>query len=362
MFETGPAAVRVLEPQVCLRVWEARDLAIQVPRVREFVFQGHEVPQSRDPAWLHVLQKALGHEPILLEACRQGTIVGVLPLALVRSWLFGRFLVGLPYLNYGGVFAANSEVAAKLVDAAVALAEKLHVRYLELRHEEPLSHELLPEENRGKVHMRLALPETAGVLWDRISAKVRNQIRKGQKQGFETTWGGQENLADFYQVFCRNMRDLGTPAYGRRLFREILSEFPDSAEICVLRADRRPVAAALLLHGKGVTEVPSASSLRQFNSTCANMLMYWQLLERAIQRRQTVFDFGRSSVDSSTFRFKKQWGAEAFPACWQYHLRVGQINQARPDNPRYQRFIRIWQRLPVWLTRWVGPWIVRGIP
>ena len=92
------------------------------------------------------------------------------------------------------------------------------------------------------------------------------------------------------------------------------------------------------------------------------MLMYWHLLERAVQKGQRIFDFGRSSPDSNTYRFKKQWGAKPIPAHWQYYLRAGDINDMRPENPRYQRLIRIWKRLPLGLTRLMGPWIVRGIP
>ena len=158
------------------------------------------------------------------------------------------------------------------------------------------------------------------------------------------------------------MRDLGSPVYGRRLFAAILAAFPRDAELCVVRAGDRPAAAALLLHGPGVTEVPTASSLREFNPTCANMLMYRHLLDRAVGRGQAVFDFGRSTVDGATFRFKKQWGAEPHPAAWQYHARQGNILEMRPENPRYQRAIRVWQRLPVGVTRRLGPAIVRGIP
>jgi hypothetical protein len=111
-----------------------------------------------------------------------------------------------------------------------------------------------------------------------------------------------------------------------------------------------------------VTEVPSASSLRSYNPTCANMLMYWSLLERAVERGQDVFDFGRSTPDSGPYRFKKQWGASPAPAEWQYALRAGGLQAARPDNPRYRRLIALWRRLPVRLTRLLGPAIVRGIP
>jgi FemAB-related protein (PEP-CTERM system-associated) len=169
-------------------------------------------------------------------------------------------------------------------------------------------------------------------------------------------------LPDFYAVFSENMRDLGTPVFGRSLFHNILERFPDRAEFCMVRSKSEPVAAALLLHGWGVTEVPSASSLRRYNPTCVNMLLYWQLLERAVQRGQSAFDFGRSTPESHTFKFKQQWGASPEPAMWQYYVRNGGIAEMRPDNPKYQWKIRLWQKLPLWLANLAGPWIVRGIP
>ena len=158
------------------------------------------------------------------------------------------------------------------------------------------------------------------------------------------------------------MRDLGTPTFGRGLFAAILREFAGAAELCVLRDADRPIAGALMLNGQGVAEVPSASSLKEYNPTCANMLLYWNLLERSAERRLELFDFGRSSVDSPTFRFKKQWGATPSPAEWQYFLREGTPGDMRKDNPKYRRFIAVWRRMPVGLTRWLGPVIVRGIP
>jgi FemAB-related protein (PEP-CTERM system-associated) len=309
-----------------------------------------------------VFAEALGHDAYCLEA-RAGTeTCGFLPLAYVHSLLFGRFLVSLPYLNYGGVVAESEYTARPLIERAVALADQLDVRYLELRSERTTVHPALSERPGYKANMRLELPRTPGVLWDRLSAKVRNQVRKGQKNGLAVVWGQEELLDAFYAVFSHNMRDLGTPVYGRSLFALALRHFPDRAEICVVQAEGQPVAAALLLHGWGVTEVPSASSLRAFNHTNANMLMYWHLLERAVERGQSVFDFGRSSPDSNTFRFKKQWGAIPFPTEWQYYVRSGTADDLRADNPNYQRMVSLWKRLPLWLSRFLGPRIVRGIP
>jgi FemAB-related protein (PEP-CTERM system-associated) len=348
--------------ELTLRVYEPRDLPAQLPRLEEYAARGDRVPLSRHPSWLAVLAHGLGHRPYCLEAMEDGKTRGIVALASVRSWLFGRFLVGLPYLNTGGVLADDEETADLLVGGAVALADRLGVRYLELRHERPARHPALGTRMTSKVHMRLELPDTPSQLWDRLSAKVRNQVRKGQKNQLTVVWGGEDLLAEFYHVFCHNMRDLGTPVYGRRLFAAILQHFPGRAELCVIRGGGRPVAGALLLHGRRVTEVPSASSLRRYNPTCANMLLYWHLLERAVQRGQHVFDFGRSTVDGNTYRFKKQWGAAPAAAEWQYYVRKGGAGDLRPENPRYRRFVRLWQRLPVALTRVLGPRIVRGIP
>jgi FemAB-related protein (PEP-CTERM system-associated) len=287
---------------------------------------------------------------------------GYLALTYVRSFLFGRFLVSLPYVNYGGVVADDENAAGLLLERAVKLADDLKVRYLELRHVDPRNHAALNRSRTDKVHMRLPLPATAEKLWSGLSAKVRNQVRKGQKSDLSVVWGGELLLDEFYRVFSENMRDLGTPVFGRRLFTAILNQFADRAEFCVVRAGKLPVAAALLLHGHGITEVPSASSLRSHNHTCANMLLYWHLLERALGRGQGAFDFGRSTRDSTTFRFKKQWGAEPLACDWQYYQREGDVSEMRQDNPRYEHFIRLWQRLPLGVTRLLGPRIVRGIP
>ncbi len=364
----------LLQPKQWIPLTSTHDISIHIYRGGECITEGRlsrwtEFAHARsisslthDPAWLRVFAAGMGHTPYCVEATQGEEVVGLLPLAFVKSPLFGRFLVSLPYINSAGVLAGEGQVASALVDRAVALADELDVRYLELRHETPVEHSALGTQLTSKVHMRLALPGTSEELWKRFDPKVRNQIRKGEKQNFEVIWGCGEVLADYYDVFARNMRDLGTPVFGKDLFRAILDSFPDGAEFCVVRLDGKAIAAALLTHGQTTTEVPSASALREFNVTNANMFMYWQLLQRAIARQQQTFDFGRSTVDSNTYRFKKQWGAEPHPAVWQYYVRQGTVGDMRIEGGKYDRMIRTWQRLPVWLTRLVGPAIVRGIP
>ena len=356
-------AISVPAQPKTVHLHKSQTLAAVLPRLEAYLVQnGPLMELSRHPGWLKVLARGLNHVPYCLEVREGERTRGFLALADVHSFLFGRFLVSLPYLNYGGPVADDEDTATLLIDRAVQLADELGVRYLELRHELATAHPALKHSRTDKVHMRLDLPGDVGQLWKQIGSKVRNQVEKGNKNNLTVSWGGQELIGDFYAVFSRNMRDLGTPVYGRRLFTAVLEQFPERTELCVVRSGQEPVAVALLLHGWGVTEVPSASSLRSHNHTCANMLMYWHLLKRAVERGQDVFDFGRSSEDSPTMRFKKQWGASPANSEWQFHVRHGELGGMQKESPRYQRAIRLWQRLPVVVTQMIGPRIVRGIP
>lgn len=318
--------------------------------------------RCNDVRWLEAVCTGLRHRPYLIIASRQEAIVGVLPLALVQSLLFGRFLVSLPYVNTAGVSAVDALVAKTLIDRAVCLADALNVQHLELRHEREVEHDRLSVTLKSKVHMRLPLPATSEQLWDGLKSKVRNKVKKGDRQGFTLAWGEEDLLQEFYEVFSHTMRDLGTPVFGRNLFRAILASFRGEAELCVVRDASKPIAGALLVHGKGSTIVPSAASLHAFNSTNVNDWMYWRLLTRAIERGQAAFDFGRCTPGGNTFAFKKKWGAEPEPAVWQYCVRKGDVGAVRLEGGKYDRAVNVWRRLPLSLTRVVGPLVVRGIP
>jgi len=328
---------------------------------------------EHDPGWLKVLRESLGHRTMAVIAredsliSEPGAVVGYLPLALVSSHLFGVYLVSLPYLNRAGAVAVDTKVRDALIDAAAELADQFKAQYLELRHQGAgVEHVSITQNRDDKVHMRMAMPNDSESLWSGYNAKVRNQVRKGDKAGLTIEFGSADLLEGFYSVFCTNMRDLGTPVYPRRLFGSVLDTFKGGAELALVSHEGKPVAGALLLHtpvgGTVESSVPSASSLREAKQTNANMWMYHELLKRAVSRGATTFDFGRSTPDSGTYRFKKQWGAVPSRATWQYYLRSGEVSAVRPDNPKFRRRIATWQKLPVWVTRLVGPTIVKGIP
>jgi FemAB-related protein (PEP-CTERM system-associated) len=200
-------------------------------------------------------------------------------------------------------------------------------------------------------------------MWDRLDRKVRNQIRKAQKSELTSEYGGVELLADFYRVFARNMRDLGTTVYGRRFFEEVLRTFPERTQIHVVRLKGVPVAAGITYQtGRGV-EVPWASSIRDYSALCPNHLLYWGVIERAVAGGCDVLDFGRSTPHEGTYKFKEQWGARPVPLHWEYALlRGAALPNASPTNPKFQLAIKVWKKLPVSIATRVGPSIVRAIP
>ena len=219
-------------------------------------------------SWRRVVRDSFGHECTYLMAQSEDRIVGVLPLVYIDSLLFGRTLTSLPFFNYGGVVADSVDVGKGLVNEAVAMARTRGCRHVELRHIARRFDDLPCKQH--KVTMRL---ELSPGLWERLDRKVRNQIRKAEKSQLQVVRGKDELLSEFYQVFARNMRDLGTPVYARRFFAEILNAFPEHAHVIVVRLGDRPVAAGLTYRTGDVIEIPWASSVRDYNSLCPNHLL-----------------------------------------------------------------------------------------
>jgi FemAB-related protein (PEP-CTERM system-associated) len=211
--------------------------------------------------------------------------------------------------------------------------------------------------------MRLPLPRSTEEAWEAMDRKVRNQIRKAEKSGLTASIGGLEHLDDFYAIFARNMRDLGTPVYGRELFHRVLTVFSESAHVVIVHYQGKAIAGGILLRHRDTVETPWASSLAEYRSLCPNHTLYWSVMQWAIARQLNVLDFGRSTPDEGTFRFKQQWGAAASPLCWEYSLFGGsQMPDQSPKNPKFRAAIELWKRCPLWLTNTLGPRLVRSIP
>jgi FemAB-related protein (PEP-CTERM system-associated) len=310
--------------------------------------------------WRAVLQESFGHRTWYLLASRGDAVQGVLPLALIDSRLFGRYLVSLPFVTGGGICAQDDATAMELAARAAEVARRERAASVELRH---VAARLDVPTRQTKVRLTLPLPPDPEALWRGLDGKVRNQVRKGMKSGLKAELATSEAVGDFHRVHARNMRDLGSPAHGADFFQRVLATFPGGAHLFLVRQGARPVAGALLLTYRDRVEVPWAAALRESWPLCANNLLYWTLLDWACAAGYRTFDFGRCTAGSGPYRFKRQWGAQAEQLNWQYLLPEGQpLPALNPDNPRFRFAIECWKRLPLGLATWLGPRLLRGLP
>lgn len=326
------------------------------------------VAQHRDSSnyhrygWKQVVERSFGHTAHYVTARnRDNQICGILPLVHMRSSLFGSFLVSLPFFNYGGILSDGPDQDNILLGESRKLLTLTGADHAELRH--LAIHGVGMPTKQHKVTMILDLEPDEEQQWNALDTKVRNQVRKAEKSGLSAIHGHLELLDGFYEVFCRNMRDLGTPVYAKSFFRNILETFPATTRIISIVYNGRTVASGLLTWFRTTLEVPWASSIRDFRAYCPNNLLYWEAIRFALRNRLSTFDFGRSTPGEGTYHFKKQWGAQPVPLYWQYLLNDGAtLPELNPANPRYRTAIRIWRSLPVAATKLLGPPIVRCIP
>jgi FemAB-related protein (PEP-CTERM system-associated) len=308
--------------------------------------------------WGRVIERSYGHQPFYLWAWANGEIKGLLPLIRMRRFPWRRSLVSLPFLDDGGLCSMDAQSRAQLYEAAYRLFEEQHADVLELRHRSRT--ELALPVRGSKVILSLALAAHPDTMWQRFNAKLRNQIRKAMKSGLTATWSGREGLVDFYEVFAANMRDLGSPVHSRQFFAAIFDEFAESAQLMLVRKGQHTIGGAVCLSFRGTLLVPWASSDRAYFSLCPNNLLYWEMIRWGCEQGYRRFDFGRSSPQSGTYYFKKQWGTVEEPLHWQCLSRKpGHAVMLHVDDPKYQWLIQAWRRLPLSLTKVVGPW-VRG--
>lgn len=312
--------------------------------------------------WNIIIAKSFEHQCHYLAAVdNQGQWQGILPLVHMRSRIFGNFLVSVPFVNYGGLLCNTDTAAALLLEEAEQLRRSCNATHVELRHASYYI-EYLPTRQH-KVSMILNLAGDVDAQWKAFNPKLRNQIRKAEKNGLQFIVGHLDLLDDFYEVFARNMRDLGTPVHDKKFFYNVLETFADTTKIFAVRHQRKVICTGVALWFRDTLEMPWASSISDYLALCPNNMLYWETIRFAIEHGFRKFDFGRSTPHEGTYNFKKQWGALPVQLHWQYLIDKGsKMPELNPSNPKYQTAIRVWQRLPVPITKVLGPLIVRNIP
>lgn len=312
--------------------------------------------------WASALAEGAGHRPYFLCAEESGEIVGVLPLCLMESRLFGRFLVSLPHY-LGSVCAVNREAADALLQRACALAKELRADSLELRGNEPLAAAqecgLLLDTHKASFLLDLTAGETA--IWKNLRKQTRNRIRKGQRAQLQFE-SGQHLLDEFWRIFSINTRAIGSPTFDRKFFAAVISAFGSDAQFLVARQAGRAVAAKLVLRFRDTLTMLWGGTIPREKSEGANYFLTWETLHYAICSGCRVLDMGRSTVGSGPYQFKAHWGGRELRHHWYLLQAAGGSAELRAENPRFRLIRQVWRKLPLPVTRWLGPWVARQIP
>jgi FemAB-related protein (PEP-CTERM system-associated) len=309
--------------------------------------------------WKQIIEDVFQHRTHYCVAERQGEIVGVLPLAEIRSRLFGHALVSLPFAVYGGPAATDAESERALIDAAASLARKLRVDHLEVRNRAPKCPSWPSQDLYVTFRKPLLAEADANLL--AVPRKQRAMVRKGMKHGLRSEI--DTSVDRFFALYADNMHRHGTPPFSKRYFERLQRVFGERCEVLtVVGPDGRPLSTVMSFYFKDEVLPYYAGDTEAARELAANDFKYWELMRRACERGVRLFDFGRSKRGSGSFAFKKNWGFEPSPLAYEYQLLARKdLPQNNPLNPKYRALIALWRRLPMPVANAVGPLLVRNL-
>jgi FemAB-related protein (PEP-CTERM system-associated) len=308
--------------------------------------------------WKEVIERAFGHRTYYLYAEEDAQISGILPLVHVRSRIFGNALISTPFCVYGGVIASTEEARSALENAACALATELGVDYLELRNRTP-SGSARPTKELY-VTFRKEIDSDPEKNFLAIPRKQRAMVRKGMDAGLQCVL--DEEVDRFYDIYSTSVHSLGTPVFSKRYFRLLKEVFGSNCEILLVKRDEEIVSSVMSFYFRDEVLPYYGGGTAEARRTKGYDFMYWDLMRRAAERGVTIFDYGRSKVDTGSYRFKKHWGFSPEPMHYEYFLvKAKEMPNLSPTNPKYHLFIETWKRLPLSVTRLLGPMLSRNL-
>jgi FemAB-related protein (PEP-CTERM system-associated) len=311
-------------------------------------------------SWHDAVIKSFGHQSFYYLAVENDTIVGILPLFQLRSFLFGNIISSIPFAAYGGILADSDESFQLLLEKAKKITADCNGDYLELK--------FLNSKKCGLLESGLHYAFIKELFSDHdenmkaIPRKQRAMVRKGIKSDL-TSHVGKHYLDDFYRVFARNVHQLGTPVYPKKWFQALLDTYGTDAEIMIIKHNDTTISGVLSLYYKDTILPYYAGSKIEYRKYAPNDFQYWQLMCHSVERGCRYFDFGRSKKDSGHFSFKKNWGFEPQPLHYKFYLhKLSELPEMNPLNPKYKKKIEAWKKLPHGITKILGPQIVKYIP
>jgi FemAB-related protein (PEP-CTERM system-associated) len=349
VLAAGPQTLHLMQPHERSR-WDAFVRAC--PHATFFHLSG----------WQRVIEQSFGIKTWFYYVQQDGVIQGVLPLAEIKSRLFGHSLGAMPFCVYGGVAAIDDGARAMLDAAADQLARELGVGHLEYRGMERAHPDDASWHTKELyVTFRKAISGDDEENLNAIPRKQRAMVRKGIKLGLKGEVDA--NVDRLFEAYANSVLRLGTPVFPKKYFALLQEVFGDECEVRTITTDdERLVASVLSFYWRDEVVPYYGGGMPLAREVAGNDFMYWNLMQAAAARGCRLFDFGRSKLGTGAYDFKKNWGFTAQPLPYEYKLyAASQLPDNNPLNPKYQLFIKMWKKLPLPVANLIGPYIVRNL-
>ena len=171
------------------------------------------------------------------------------------------------------------------------------------------------------------------------------------------------SLAEFYELYARNVHRLGTPVFPRNLFVEFQKAFPKQWRLFGVRKGGRLIAGVFCFYFRDQVLPYYAGSLDEYYKDFPNNFMYWSLISQSAQEGYRCFDFGRSKRGTGSFAFKSGWSMQVVDLPYRYHLvRAKEVPNLSPVDSTFRLPVAVWKQLPFSVTKLLGPSVIKWIP
>ncbi|ELY67289.1 lipid II:glycine glycyltransferase FemX [Natrinema versiforme] len=310
-----------------------------------------------------------GHDRYHLVVRTADGILGALPLTHIQSRVFGSKLVSPPYAARGSIVTDDGRAAtvrSLLLERTRTLADDLDVDFVSLRGRDLGAADGFEKRDRF-VTFDIDLSGGPDATWENIKESRRRQIRQAADEaGVEYEIGTTvDDLREYYDLYLASMRGHGTPPHSFRFFRTLWDRLtgpgPGDLHLGLIRKDGAPI--------NGIMDLSLGSTVYQwgvvtdyeYRDLNGGSLLLWKSLERAAAAGYDSYEMGRTREGSGVYMFKKSFGGAKTWYDDYHYFPSGTGSLPHPEDEKYEPIKRVWRKLPIPLTRLIGPFVRKDI-
>ena len=296
-----------------------------------------------------------------------GAIAGALPLQYVNSRLFGSQLLSPAFAERGSITLADdgsADAKRLLLAQAKQMAETRDVDVVSLRGSRVDGTDDFVEKE-DYVTFQVSVDRDPDAVRSDVKESRRRQIEQAAENPSLRFRVGDslEDLREYYRLYLESMRGHGSPPHSFEFFRTLWDRlYPDGNFRLSLITRNGSLINGMIDLSLGST-VYQWGVITDYEHRDLNggSLLLWKSLQWAAENGYDTYEFGRTREGSGVYMFKKSFGGSKVWYRDLHYFPDDETELPDPDDDKYERAREIWQRLPLPVTRVVGPQIRKRI-